>query len=255
MRCRVIPCLLLTDGGLYKTMRFERPSYVGDPVNAIRIFNEKEVDELMVLDISASKRGTGPDFGMVEQIAGECFMPLCYGGGVRSVEDARRLFALGVEKVCLQEAALTDPAIIAGIAGRFGSQSVMVSCDVRRGWLGARRMRAASSGKDSRHDWKQFIVNAAGAGAGEILLTAVDRDGTMTGMDLDLIREGAAAVPVPLVAAGGVGSLADIRAAADAGASAVGVGAFFVYHGPRRAVLITYPRPAELRELFPEDTR
>lgn len=255
MRCRVIPCLLLTDGGLYKTVRFERPSYVGDPVNAIRIFNEKEVDELMVLDISASKRGNGPDFGMVEQIAGECFMPLCYGGGVRSVEDARRLFALGVEKVCLQEAALTDPTIIAGIAGSFGSQSVMVSCDVRRGWLGARRMRAASSGKDSGHDWKQFIVNAAGAGAGEILLTAVDRDGTMTGMDLDLVREAAAAVPVPLVAAGGVGSLADIRAAADAGASAVGVGAYFVYHGPRRAVLITYPRPSELRELFPEDTR
>lgn len=251
MRCRVIPSLLLTDGGLYKTVRFAKPSYVGDPVNAIRIFNEKEVDELMVLDISASKHGKGPDFVMIEQIAGECFMPLCYGGGVRSVEDARRLFALGVEKVCLQTAALEDLAIVTEIAGRFGSQSVMVSCDVRRGWLGAWKMVASSTGRDCRAEWSRFIASAAEAGAGEILLTAVDRDGTMSGMDLDLIREGASKVSVPLVAAGGAGSLADIQAAADAGASAVGVGAFFVYHGPRRAVLITYPRQSELRLLFP----
>jgi cyclase len=255
VRCRVIPCLLLAEGGLFKTQRFAKPSYVGDPVNAIRIFNEKEVDELMVLDISASKLGKGPDFEMVEQIAGECFMPLCYGGGVRSVEDARRIFALGVEKVCLQEAALQDLSIISGIAELFGSQSVMVSCDVRRTWLGACRVRSATTGKDTPVEWRQFIVDAARAGAGEILLTAVDREGTMSGMDLELIREGSAAIPVPLVAAGGVGSLADIRSAVDAGASAVGVGAYFVYHGPRRAVLITYPRPGELRELFPEEDR
>ena len=251
MRCRVIPSLLLTEGGLYKTVRFAKPSYVGDPVNAIRIFNEKEVDELMVLDISVSKAGKGPDFEMIEQIAGECFMPLCYGGGVRSVEDARRLFALGVEKVCLQTAALQDLSIVTQIASRFGSQSVMVSCDVKQGWLGARRMISAATGKDSRADWAQFITDAAAAGAGEILLTAVDRDGTMSGMDIDLIREGSSRVSIPLVAAGGAGSLADIRAASEAGASAVGVGAFFVYHGPRRAVLITYPLQSELRALFP----
>ena len=255
MKCRVIPCLLLSDGGLYKTRKFAAASYVGDPVNAIRIFNEKEVDELIVLDISASKRGSSPDFDMVEQIAGECFMPLCYGGGVRSIEDAQRLFALGVEKVCIQTAALRDLSIVSGIAERFGSQSVVVSCDVRRTLLGKQRMRSAAFGKDCAVEWRQFIVDAAAAGAGEILLTDVDRDGTMSGLDIELIREAAAAVTVPLVAAGGTSGLADIRAAADAGASAVGVGAYFVYHGPRRAVLITYPRQLELRQLFAEERR
>jgi cyclase len=182
-------------------------------------------------------------------------MPLCYGGGVGSVEDARTLFSLGVEKVCLQDAALRDLSIVTSIADRFGSQSVVVSCDVHRSWLGSRRMRAASSGRNVAADWKQFIVAATRAGAGEILLTAVDHEGTMSGMDLDLIREAASAVSVPLIAAGGVGTLSDVRKAADAGASAVGIGAYFVYHGPRRAVLITYPTQVQLEQLFAERER
>ncbi len=250
LRCRVIPSLLLDDGGLYKTRRFEKPVYVGDPINAIRIFNEKEVDELMVLDIGASKVGRQPDYALIEQFAGECFMPLCYGGGVRTVDDAQRLFAMGVEKVCVQTGALGDLALVKGIADRFGSQAVVVSCDVKRGWLGGRSLYAAATRRSDRRSWQDFARAAVDAGAGEIMVTAVDRDGEMNGMDLELVREASTMLPVPLIVAGGVGSLADIGAAAEAGASAVAVGAFFVFHGPHRAVLITYPRYDELRNLL-----
>jgi cyclase len=253
MKCRVIPTLLLEDGGLYKTKKFVDPRYIGDPINAIRIFNDKEVDELMVLDISVSKHRKPIDFNMIEQIAGECFMPLCYGGGIRTVEDAQRLFALGVEKVCVQNAALDDMTLVSRIAERFGSQSVIFSCDVRKNLLGSRIMRATAIGKDHKGDWKDYIIRAANAGAGEILLTSVDHDGVMQGMDLSLVKVGSEAVSVPLVAAGGVGCLADIRAAAEAGASAVGVGSYFVFHGSRRGVLITYPSQDQLKQLFAEE--
>ena len=250
LKHRVIPCLLLRDGGLVKTQRFADPKYVGDPINAIRIFNEKEVDELMVLDITASKQGRAPNFELIEQFAGECFMPLCYGGGVRTVEQARQLFALGVEKVCLQTAALEDPTLVTRIAERFGSQAVLVCVDVKKNWLGKRQLYAAAQGKTLGRPWMQFVKEMIAAGAGELVINAVDRDGTMSGMDLDLIREASAAVPVPLIALGGAGSLADIKTAVDAGASAVAAGAFFVFHGPHRAVLITYPRYQELEALL-----
>jgi cyclase len=250
LKHRVIPCLLLRHGGLVKTLKFRRPKYVGDPINAIRIFNDKEVDELMVLDITASKERREPDFALIEQFAGECFMPLCYGGGIRSVEVVRRLFALGVEKVCLQTAVLDDPAIISRIADRFGSQSVVVSVDVKVDWLGRRRLYAAVSGRTLARPWKDFLMEVVEAGAGEVVLNAVDRDGTMRGMDLDLIRGASSALSVPVIAVGGVGSLADIKAAVDAGASAVSAGAFFVFQGPHRAVLITYPHYHELETLL-----
>jgi imidazole glycerol-phosphate synthase subunit HisF len=250
LKHRVIPSLLLRDGGLVKTLRFAEPKYVGDPINAIRIFNEKEVDELMVLDIAASKEGRAPHFALIEQFAGECFMPLCYGGGIRTVEQARQLFALGVEKVCLQSAALEDPTLVTRIAERFGSQAVLVCIDVKKNWLGKRQLYSAAQGKTLGRPWLQFVKEMIAAGVGELVINAVDRDGTMAGMDLDLIREASAAVPVPLIALGGAGSLADIKAAVDAGASAVAAGAFFVFHGPHRAVLITYPRYQELEALL-----
>jgi imidazole glycerol-phosphate synthase subunit HisF len=246
---RVIPCLLLRDGGLVKTVRFSRPSYVGDPVNAIRIFNEKEADELMVLDIAASRRGRAPDFALIEQFAGECFMPLCYGGGINTVEHARRLFALGVEKVCVQTAAFEDPTLLTRIAEGFGSQSVLASVDVTRNWLGRPRLYAAARGRSLQRNWLAHLNELVSAGAGEVVLNAVHRDGTRAGMDLDLIRE-AAGIDVPLIAVGGAGSMQDIRAAVDAGASAVAAGALFVYHGPHRAVLITYPRYEELESVL-----
>jgi imidazole glycerol-phosphate synthase subunit HisF len=242
--------LLLRRGGLVKTRRFKDAKYVGDPVNAIHIFNEKEVDELMVLDIVASKEGVDPDYRMIGQFAGECFMPLCYGGGIRTLDQAKWIFDLGVEKVCLQSAVLDRPPIITEIAGRFGSQSVVVSVDVKRDWLGRPKLYQSRSGKTLGRDWLEFLRSAVEAGAGEVVLNAVDRDGEMGGYDIDLIRQAAEAVSVPLIALGGAGTPDHLREAVTAGASAVAAGAMFVFYGPHRAVLISYPPYSELEKLF-----
>jgi imidazole glycerol-phosphate synthase subunit HisF len=247
---RVIPCLLLQSEGLVKTLKFSKPKYVGDPINAIRIFNDKEVDELIVLDIDASKSGQGPNYALIEKFAGECFMPLCYGGGIRSVQQARQLFALGVEKVCLQTAALDDPIIITQIADTFGRQSVVVSVDIKKTFLGEYKIYSSKDGKKIKQPWLQYLQKLESAGAGEVILNSVDLDGTMAGMDLGLIREAASALSLPLVAMGGIGSLSDMQAAIQAGASAVSAGAFFVFQGPHRAVLITYPDYQELEKLL-----
>lgn len=250
LKHRVIPCLLLRNRGLVKTLKFANPKYVGDPINAIRIFNEKEVDELLVLDIEASKTKREPDYDLIEQFAGECFMPLTYGGGITTVDQAKRLFTIGVEKVSIQTSAINDLKLVSEIASRYGNQSVVVSIDIKKNMLGRQKLYCASSGKVLDQDWHQFMTQAVAAGAGEILLTSVDRDGTMSGMDILLIETAARSCPVPLIAAGGVGSLMDMKKAVTAGASAVAAGAFFVYHGPRRAVLITYPKYNELIALL-----
>ena len=250
LKHRVIPCLLLRNGGLVKTMRFKDAKYVGDPINAIRIFNDKEVDELMVLDITASKENKEPDYDLVEQFASECFMPLCYGGGIKTVEQAKKLFSLGVEKVCLQTSILEDLSLVKKLSAQFGNQSVLVSVDLKKNWRGVPKLYAAATGKTLDYKWTDFLQEAVKAGAGEIVLNAVDKDGTMEGMDIKLIEEAANAIPIPLIAVGGVGSLADIKAAVNAGASAVSAGAYFVFQGPHRAVLITYPKYKELLELF-----
>lgn len=247
---RVIPSLLLSKGGLVKTQRFSAPKYVGDPINAVRIFNDKEVDELLVLDVDATKEGRGPDFDLIEQLAGECFMPLCYGGGIRSFDDARTLFGLGVEKVAIRSAFLQDPALLRRIASHAGEQAVVASIDVEKNWLGKRKVRASAGVTPRSRDWRLLLREAVANGAGEVLLTSCDRDGTMKGMDLPLIEEASGLIEVPLIAAGGAGSLADIQAAVGAGANAVAVGAFFVFHGPHRAVLITYPRYEEFKALW-----
>jgi cyclase len=247
---RVIPALLLRNNGLVKTTRFKDPKYVGDPINAIRIFNEKEVDELMLLDITASKENREPNFEMIEQIAGECFMPLAYGGGVRTVEQAQRIYALGVEKICLQTSALENPGLVTELAQRFGSQSVMVSVDVKRNWMGKPQLYSSAKASSLGSDWIERAQQLVQAGAGEVLLNAVDKDGTLQGPDLAIIEQLSQAINVPLIAVGGVSSMGDIKAAVNAGASAVAAGAFFVYHGPHRAVLITYPKYAEIEALF-----
>lgn len=247
---RLIPCLLLSKGGLVKTMRFRAPKYVGDPINAVHIFNEKEVDELMVLDIDASREGRGPDFDLIGQLAGECFMPLCYGGGIRSLQDARQLFKLGVEKVALQSAFFRNPLLLRQIADHAGEQAVVASIDVTKDWLGHRKIRAPNRLKPPSPDLKQLLELAVANGAGEILLNCVEREGTLLGPDLELVREASAMVNVPLIGTGGVGSLADVQAAVAAGASAVAAGAFFVFYGPHRAVLITYPRYDEIEALW-----
>jgi cyclase len=250
LKNRVIPSLLLYKNGLVKTTRFKKPKYVGDPINVIRIFNEKEVDELMLLDITASREFREPNYDMIEQIAGECYMPLAYGGGIRTVEQAHRIYALGVEKICLQTSAMANPKIITELAEQFGSQSVMVSIDVKRNWLGRPQIYSSSKERTFDSDWIELTKRLVDAGAGEVLLNAVDKDGTLEGPDFGLIQQLSKAINVPLIAVGGVSSLSDIKAAVDAGASAVAAGAFFVYHGPHRAVLITYPKYSELESLF-----
>jgi imidazole glycerol-phosphate synthase subunit HisF len=250
LKHRVIPCLLLRNGGLVKTLKFSEAKYVGDPINAIRIFNDKEVDELMVLDITASKEKKEPNYALIEQFASECFMPLSYGGGIRTMEQAQRLFNSGIEKICLQTSVLDDLSLVKNLSDKWGSSSILVSVDIKRNWLGQPKLYSAATGKTLDKKWDDFMMDAVKAGAGEIVLNAVDRDGTMKGMDIELIKEAVKNLNVPLVAVGGVGSLADIKAAVSAGASAVSAGAFFVFHGPHRAVLITYPKYQELLQLL-----
>jgi cyclase len=246
---RVIPTLLLQDGGLVKTRKFKNPKYVGDPVNAIRIFNEKEVDELVVLDIQASKQGRLPNYVLINEIAGECFMPLCYGGGIRTVEMAARIFDCGVEKVCLQTAAFENPDLITQIAKRFGSQAVVLSVDVKRDWLRRTRLYQAKSGNIASQAWTDFLRIGVEAGAGEVIVNSVEHDGELDGYDLEVIGQAAGMIEVPVIASGGAGKLADFKDAIACGASAVAAGAMFVFHGPHRAVLITYPRYEELEKI------
>lgn len=246
----MIPVLLVKDHGLVKTTKFADPKYVGDPINAIRIFNEKEVDELVLLDISATPGKRGPNFQLVQDVASECFMPLAYGGGIRGLDDAKRLFGLGIEKVVLRSAAMRDVRTITAIADYAGASSVTVSIDIKKTRFGRQQIFAPGTPLHGRSDWTSVLKLARDAGAGEVVLNAVDRDGTMSGMDTDLIAAAARVTTVPLVAVGGVGSLEDLSSGVRAGADAVGVGAFFVYHGPRRAVLITYPKYEELTALL-----
>jgi cyclase len=250
MRPRVIPCLLLKGERLVKTVRFGNPVYVGDPINTVRIFNEKEVDELVILDIAATLEGRRPAIDTIARIASEAFMPVAYGGGIRSLEDARAVLACGVEKVVINTAAAEHPDSVREIAAAYGNSSVVISIDVRRKLLGRREVCVRGGRKATGLDPVAFARAAAGLGAGEILLNSIDRDGTMQGYDIELVRSVARAVAVPVIACGGAGSLADFSTALrEGGASAVAAGSFFVFHGRHRAVLISYPSPDQLTTL------
>lgn len=250
-RARVIPCLLLSGEKLVKTVRFKQPTYVGDPINAVKIFNDREVDELTILGIAATREQRDPPFEHLRAIAGECFMPLSYGGGIRSIEHARQLFSLGVEKVVINTAAVENPSLLTAIADEYGSQAVIASLDVKNDWRGRRRVFTRAGTLNSGLSPLDHARTVVEQGAGEILLTAIDRDGTMNGYDVEMIRELSAAVPVPIVACGGAGTIAHLGAAIAAGASAVAAGSLFVFTGSRRAVLINYPSAAELSAALP----
>ena len=239
---RLIPVLLLAGGRLIKTCQFANPVYVGDPLNVIRIFNDKEVDELFILDVEASKRNQEPNFDLIEQLATQCAMPLCVGGGIRTSQHAQRMFSLGVEKICVQNGFLRDNSLVRYLSSEFGSQAIVASVDVRRRKLGGYMLFESATGLTLHGDWKEYIQRVVAEGAGEILLTSVDREGSMAGPDLDLIDQASRLADVPLVAHGGVGSLVDVDTALAAGADAVAAGSFLVFHGPHRAVLISYPR-------------
>ena len=251
LRHRIIPSLLIQEEGLVKTTKFRKPKYVGDPINAIRIFNEKEVDELLVVDILASKQNREPNFALIEKFAEECFMPVTYGGGIKSVEQAKTILSLGVEKICIQSASFNQSHLISELASNFGSQAVLISVDVKRNWLNRYVLYDAHLEKTLKvPDWMTHIKKQIKLGAGEVLLNSVDKDGTLSGPDLNLIEAASNEIDVPLISLGGVGSLEDIRNAINAGASAVAAGSFFVFHGPHRAVLISYPGPADLEAIF-----
>lgn len=250
---RVIPCLLLKGAGLVKTIRFKDPKYVGDPINAVRIFNDKEVDELIFLDITASREGKGPAFSTIEDITSECFMPVAYGGGITTVEEVSRIVSMGVEKIVLNTSALRRPGLVTEISERIGASSTVVAIDVKKDLLGRYRVYEAARQAGTSVSPVDHARRMVAAGAGEILVNDVNRDGTGAGFDLALVRDVASAVEVPVIACGGAGTLADLRQASDAGASAVAAGSLFVYMGKHRAVMINYPPQTALKELFRHD--
>jgi cyclase len=250
LKNRIIPCLLLKNNGLVKTTKFKYPKYIGDPINAIKIFNEKEVDELMVIDITASKENRGPNFELIEQFASECFMPLAYGGGIKSLAQAKQLFACGVEKICLQSSILENPMLIKELSNIFGSQSIMISIDIKKDLFGNYRLFNSLIGKTINFNWLNILNNLISFGAGEVVINSVDKDGTLGGPDLELIKIASSHIEVPLIYIGGISSLKDISNCLEAGANAIAAGSFFVYQGPHRAVLITYPSYSDISSIL-----
>ncbi len=248
---RVIPCLLLQGRKLVKTVRFKKPTYVGDPINTVRIFNEKEVDELVFLDIGATPGGKPPQAELIAEIARECFMPFAYGGGLRTIEHLQTALANGAEKIVLNSVLHENLALVREAADRFGSQSVVGSIDARAGWRGKQKVVTRCGTKKTGCNPAEFAKTLEDAGVGEILVTSIDRDGTFDGYDLDLVRSVAEAVEVPVVACGGAGVLADVkRVVAEGNADAAGAGSLFVFQNRNRSVLINYPRREKLDELF-----
>ena len=246
IRVRMIPCLLLRGTGFVKTRGFKDPVYLGDCLNIVRIFNDKEADELAILDITATPQGRSPNYDLVSDLASQCFMPLAYGGGIRHMEDIRRLFKAGIEKVCINSHAFYDRNLISTAARECGSQSIVVSIDVRRRWLGKYEVMVKGGQQGTSMDPVVWSKQVEQMGAGEILLTSIDRDGTREGYDIDLINRVATSVNIPVVACGGAGSVADCaKAIKMGGASAVAAGSLFVFHGPHRAVLINMPAARE----------
>jgi cyclase len=239
---RVIPCLLLKGNGFYKTIKFKNPVYLGDPINIIKIFNDKMVDEICILDISATNENKGPNFSLLKSLASECFMPLGYGGGINNIEQIKELFYIGFEKIILNTAAIENPNIIKDASNLFGSQSIVVSIDVKKKFLGKYEVMIKSGKKKTAVDPVIIAKKMEKYGAGEIIINSIDRDGTMQGYDISLIKMVSESVKIPVIACGGAGKVADFKDAIEIGrASAVAAGSMFVFQGPHRAVLINYP--------------
>lgn len=244
-RPRVIPTLLIDEGNLVKTRKFGNPVYLGDPINAIRIFNEKGVDELAVMDISATCRKSEPDYELLEKMASEAFMPLSYGGGIRSVEQMKHLFRMGFEKIIVNTAFVEDASLIREGAEYFGSQSIVCSIDYKKTLLG-KRCFACDGERKIGSSPEELAAIAETSGAGEILLYSMDRDGMRVGYDIDTVTAVSESVGIPVIACGGANDVSDLKKALLAGASAVAAGSMFVFFGKKQAVLINYPEEQEL---------
>ena len=252
LKNRVIPCLLLRDGGLVKTEKFKKYKYIGDPINALRIFNEKEVDELIFMDIDASRHNKEPNWETLKDLASECFMPLSYAGGVKNLKQIEMLLKIGIEKVGINHQSLTDLSLLKEASRQFGSSSIIGGIDVKNSLFGKTYVYDHVKGKSTSLDPVNYAQTLEAAGVGEIFLNSVDRDGSYSGYDLDLINKVSHSLSIPLIACGGASSYSDLNAAIAAGASAVAAGSIFVYHGPHRAVLISYPTAIQLESILHE---
>ncbi|BDU70452.1 putative imidazole glycerol phosphate synthase subunit hisF2 [Geothrix oryzae] len=252
LRPRIIPCLLVHNGGLVKTVEFKDSKYVGDPINAVKIFNEKETDELMVVDIDATKNGCEPNFKMIADLAAECRMPLAYGGGIKTAAQAKRIIGLGVEKVAISSAAITDPSLITRAADEIGSQSVVVVLDINKSASGdAYEVWTHNATRNTKLCPFKMAEEAQALGAGEIVLNSIAHDGKMKGYDLALATAMRARIDLPMTILGGAGSLADLgKLIAACGIVGAAAGSLFVFKGPFRAVLINYPNQQQKDDLI-----
>ncbi len=248
---RIIPLLLLRRRALVKSIKFKDPSYVGDPINTVRTFNEREVDEVVIVDITASPEKHEPQYELLEEIAAEAFMPFAYGGGIQSVSRAREIFLRGAEKVIVNTASLARPELITELAETFGSQSVVVSIDCKCKWRGGWAVYTNNAREKTRWAPEEWAMEAAALGAGEIMLSSIDQEGTFEGYDLELTKKVVQSVDIPVIAVGGAGDLKHMREAVkEAGASAAAAGSLFVFQGSHRAVLVNYPERKQLDDLL-----
>ena len=252
LRSRITPCLLVHKKGLVKTVEFGNPKYVGDPVNAVKIFNEKEVDELIVIDIGATVEGRGPDFNLIKNLAIECRMPFCYGGGITTVDQAKKIISLGVEKVAISSAALSNPQLLKEIGNAIGKQSLVVVLDVKKkGLFGNYELYTHNGKKSSKYKLKEYLTILNEIGIGEIVVNSIDEDGKMKGYDFklyDIVRD---LTSMPITILGGAGSIDDIRVAIERYKTiGVSAGSLFVFKGKYKAVLINYPDRATRNEMY-----
>lgn len=248
---RVIPCLLLQEDSLVKTINFKKPGYIGDPVNTARIFNELEVDELTLLDITATNNKKAPNFKILSELANECFMPLAYGGGIRSFDDAKKIFQIGIEKVIINSYAFEKPQFITQLSEHFGNQSVVASIDVKKNIFGKYQVYSKAGTKKQKVEPVDWAKELEALGAGEILLTAIHQEGTWKGYDIDLVKRIAEAVDIPIIANGGASCVADIEQVVKKGqASAVSLGSMVVYQSQGMGVLVNFPDRKQLEKIL-----
>lgn len=248
---RIIPCLLLRNNGLVKTVKFRESTYIGDPINTVKIFNEKEVDEIFFLDIDATKLKKEPPYDLIQNIASECFMPFGYGGGINSLQQIDRIIKSGAEKVIINTSAFMAKGFLPEAVQQFGSSTIAVSVDVKKEFLRGYVVYVKGGTVSTGLNPVEYAKRIEGDGAGELLINSIDRDGMMEGYDLELIKNVSSSIRIPVIACGGAGKLSDFdQAFKEGGASAVAAGSFFVFHGKRRAVLITYPSYSEISDLF-----
>jgi len=252
LKTRIIPTLLLKNRGFYKGIKFKNHNYVGDPINIIKIFNEKEVDELIIFDIIASKENKPIDFSYLKEVVSEAFMPIGYGGGIKTIEDAQKLFSIGIEKVILNTNAILDFELVQKLVDKFGSQSIVFSLDYKKKLFGKYKVFIKSGTKKTKYSPIDIALKMEKLGVGEIILNAIDKDGTFSGYDVETIQQIASKINIPIIASGGAKDLKDFKLAKMAGAHACGAGSMFVYHMPHRAVIISYPKYEEIRKILGE---